>query len=86
MIRDSVGHKLASGGCCKGFHVVVEVAALHIICHKAAHPQPPKIMCDKSHCLPSSRMSSYWIVMVRVDDVEPELIVSGDVDLSSVEY
>jgi len=30
-------------------------------------------------------VSSYWIVMVSFDDVNPELIVSGDVDLSSAE-
>jgi len=86
MIRDLVGHELTSWGCWKGFHAVAKVTAFDIICQIVAHPQPPKIMCDKSHCLPSSRVSSYWIVMVRVDDVEPELIVSGDVDLSSVEY
>ena len=84
-IRDSVGHELASGGHWKGFCVVEKVTAFHIICHVVAHPLPPKFTCNKFHCLPLSRVSSYWIVMVRFDDVEPELIVLGDMDLS-VEY
>jgi len=40
----------------------------------------------KFHCPPLSGVSCYWIVVVRFDNVEPELIVLGDIDLSSVEY
>ena len=86
MIRDSVGHELTGGGCWKGFCVVAKVTAFHIVCHIAAHPWPPTVTCNKFCCLPSSRVSSYWIVVVRFDDVEPEFVVPGDVDLSSVEY
>ena len=85
MIRDSVGHEIASGEHWKGFHVVAKVTAFHIICHIVAHPWPPKVM-HKFHCFPSSRVSSYWIVMVIFDNIKPELIVSEDADLSSVEY
>src|SRR5882724_7470295 len=36
-IRDSVGHQLAGGGHWKGFCVVAEVTALHIIWNVEAH-------------------------------------------------
>jgi len=77
---------LLGGGCWKGFQMVAEVTALHIICYVAAHPQPPKIMHYGFHCLPLSRVSSHQIIMVIFDDVKPELIVPVDVDLSSIEY
>ena len=86
MIRDLAWHELACGGCWKGFHVVAKVTAFHIVHHIAAHPQPTKVTCNEFCCLPSSRVSSYQIVMVRFGDVKPELIVSGDVDPSLVEY
>ena len=70
----------------KVFHVIAKVTALHIICHIVAHLQTPKFTHDGVNCLPSSGVSSYWIVMVIFDDVKPELIVSGDLDLFSVEY
>jgi len=63
-----------------------KVTAFYIVHHIVAHPWPPKVVHDEFCCLPSSGVSSYWIVVVRFDNVEPELIVSGDVDLSSVEY
>ena len=83
---DSVRHELTGEGCWKGFRVVAEVTALHIVCHVATHPCPPKVMGNEFCCLPSSGVASHWIVMVSLHDVEPELIVLGDVDLSSVEY
>ena len=86
MIRDSVGHELTSGGHWEGFHVVSEVAALHKSCHVVEHPWPPKVMSDKFHCLPLSRVAGHLIVMVSLYDVKPELIVPGDVDLPSIEY
>jgi len=66
--------------------VVAEVTALHIICHVAAHPWPPKVMCGEFPCLPLSGVSSHWIVVVGSDEVKPELVCPGNVDLSSVEY
>jgi len=86
MIWDPIGHELACGGCWKGFHVIAKATAFHIVCHIVAHPRPPKVVHDEFCCLPPSGVSSYWIVLVRFDDVEPEVIVLGDVDLSSVEY
>jgi len=86
MIRDPIGHELACGGCWKGFHVIAKATAFHIVCHIVAYPWPPKVACNEFCCLPPSRVSSYWIVMVRLDNVEPELIVLGDVGLSLVEY
>jgi len=65
-------------------HAVSEVTAFHIICYVVAHPHPQKFMHDKFHCLLSSRVSSYWIVVVRIDDVKPEFVVPWGVDLSSV--
>jgi len=66
--------------------VVTKVTALHVVCHVAAHPCPPKVMGNEFHHLPSSRVAGHWIVVVSLHNVEPELIVPGDIDLSSVEY
>jgi len=85
MIRDLVGLSLPVGHTGKVFCAVSKVTAFHVIHHIAAHPFP-KFTHDEFCHLPSSRVSSYQIVMVRIDDVEPELIVSGDVDLSSLKY
>ena len=82
---DLIGHELTRGTW-EGFHVVAEVTALHVICHIAAHPWSPKVMGDEFHCLPSSGVAGHWIVVVSLHNVEPELIVPGDIDLSSVEY
>ena len=66
-------------------YAVAKITAFHIICHVVAHPQPPKVVCNEFCCLPLSGVSSYRIVVVRFDDVKPELIFSGDVNISLVE-
>ena len=86
MIWDPIGNELTSGGHWEDFRAVAEVTALHIVCHVATHPCPPKVMGNEFCSLPSSGVASHWIVMVSLHNVEPELIVLGDIDISSVEY
>jgi len=50
-----------------------------------AHPWPPEVSGNKFHHLPSARVASDWVVVVGFHYVQPELTISDDVDLSSVE-
>jgi len=61
------------------------VAALHIVCHIAAHPWPPKVMGNEFGHFPASRVACYWVIVVSLHNVESELTVTRDVDLSSAD-
>jgi len=81
---NTVGHEFSKWGSRVGFCVVAEVAALHIVCHIAAHPWPPEIMSDQFCCLTSARVASNWVIMVGFHCVEPQLTVMGDIYHSSM--
>ena len=43
-------------------------------------------MGNKFGCFPLSRVDHYWVIVVCLHNVESELTVTRDVDLSSIEY
>jgi len=65
--------------------VVTQVSALHVVCHVAAHPRPPKVTGNEFGNLPLSRVARYLVIVVSLHNVKLELTVMRDVDLFSIE-
>jgi len=83
---NTVGHEFSKWGSRVGFCVVAKVAALHIVCHIAAHPWPPEVVSNQFCCLPLARVAHNWVIVVGLHYVKPQLTVMGDIDISSMEY
>src|SRR5882672_4075670 len=86
MIWDSIGHELAGGQRREGLRAITQVATLYVVRYVTTHPRPQKVTGNEFSRFPSSRVSSYWVIVVGFHNVKSELTVTRDVDLSSIEY
>jgi len=86
MVWDLVGHDFSRWGCRVGFCAVAWVTALHVVCYVMAHSWPREVVSDQFGCFPQARVAHDWVVMVGFHYVELQLTITGDIDLSSIEY
>ena len=85
-IWDSIGHELAGGRRREGLRAITQVATLYVVHYITTHPWPPEVTGNEFSRFPSSRVASYWVIVVSLHNFKSELTVTRDVDLSSIEY